>query len=528
MAVNSHKQTHIQLVFDTNILVDALTARGQYFAYAVDLLEMVRNGKVEGWYAHHTLTTVYYLLERAFAAETQNRKTTTDLAQALLRELLQFLKPLPQVGDELLHIQSMPGDDLEDLLIFHLASGYLPNPLVVTRDKWFLQHASLAAAHPKELIERGFTAWESRDQPIPFTDLTTQQHCIRPQLERNLHRVLHHGQYIMGPEVAELEGKLAEYTGAKHCITVASGTEALLIALMALDIKPGDEVITTPFTFVATAEVIALVGATPVFVDIEADTCNIDASRIEAAITARTKAIMPVSLYGQPADMDEINAIAVKHGLPVIEDAAQSFGADYKGRKSCNLSTIGCTSFFPSKPLGCYGDGGAIFTSDDKLAKAMKEIRVHGQERRYVHTRIGVGGRMDTLQCAVVLGKLERFDWEVEQRLRIGARYNELFAGNVQTIVQRPDRTSVFAQYTVVVDDREQVQQALKEVGVPTAVHYPIPLNRQAAYQTLSRAGDLSMSDRMAGKVMSLPMSADLDEGTQGAIVENLLKVLVN
>jgi UDP-2-acetamido-2-deoxy-ribo-hexuluronate aminotransferase len=527
LAVNTQKQADIQLVFDTNILVDALTARGQYFAYAVDLLEMVRNGKVEGWYAHHTLTTVYYLLERAFAAETQNRKTATDLAQTLVRELLQFLKPLPQVGDELLHIQSMPGDDLEDLLIFHLASSYLPNPLVVTRDKWFLQHASLAAAHPKEIIERGLTAWESRDQPIPFTDLATQQHCIRPQLERNIHRVLHHGQYIMGPEVAELEGKLARYTGAQHCITVASGTEALLIALMALDVKPGDEIITTPFTFVATAEVIALLGATPVFVDIEPDTCNIDASKIEVAITPRTRAIMPVSLYGQPADMDEINAIAARHGLTVIEDAAQSFGAEYKGHKSCNLSTIGCTSFFPSKPLGCYGDGGAIFTSDDKLAKAMREIRVHGQERRYVHTRIGVGGRMDTLQCAVVLGKLERFEWEVEQRLRIGARYNELFAGKVPTVTQRPDRTSVFAQYTVFVDNREQVQEKLKTAGVPTAVHYPIPLNRQSAYQALSRiSNNVSSSDAMAGRVMSLPMSADLSQHEQDQIFMLVIEAL--
>ncbi len=527
MAVNTHKQTDVQLVFDTNILVDALTARGQYFAYAVDVLEMVRDGKVEGWYAHHTLTTVYYLLERGFAAETQNRKTATDLAQTLLRELLQFLKPLPQVGDELLHIQPVPGDDLEDLLIFHLASSYLPNPLVVTRDKWFLQHASLAAAHPKEIIERGLTAWERRDRSIPFTDLTAQQHCIRPQLERNIHRVLHHGQYIMGPEVAELEGKLTEYTGAKHCITVASGTEALLIALVALDIKPGDEIITTPFTFVATAEVIALLGATPVFVDIEPDTCNIDASKIEAAISPQTKAIMPVSLYGQPADMDEINAIAARHGLAVIEDAAQSFGAEYKGRKSCNLSTIGCTSFFPSKPLGCYGDGGAIFTSDDRLAKAMREIRVHGQEKRYVHTRIGVGGRMDTLQCAVVLAKLERFAWEVEQRLRIGDRYNDLFAGKVPMVTQRPDRTSVFAQYTVFIENREQVQESLKAAGVPTAVHYPIPLNRQSAYGALSRiSGNVLSSDAMAGRVMSLPMSADLSQQEQDQIVKAVIEAL--
>lgn len=360
---------------------------------------------------------------------------------------------------------------------------------------------------------------------IQFIDLKAQYQALKSTMDARIQKVLDHGQYIMGPEVGELEAKLAEYTGAKHCITVASGTEALLIALMALDIGPGDEVITTPFTFVATAEVIALLGATPVFVDIEPDTCNIDPGKIESAITAKTKAIMPVSLYGQPADMDEINAIAINHRLPVIEDAAQSFGAEYKGRKSCNLSTIGCTSFFPSKPLGCYGDGGAIFTSDDKLAKSMREIRVHGQEKRYVHARIGVGGRMDTLQCAVVLGKLERFDWEVEQRLEIGARYNEFFRSKVPVVVQRLDRTSVFAQYTVFVENREAVQLHLKEAGIPTAVHYPIPLHRQTAYRELCKGGDLAVSDHMAARVMSLPMSADLDSETQQFIVKVLSEI---
>lgn len=358
---------------------------------------------------------------------------------------------------------------------------------------------------------------------IPFIDLRHQYQALKPEIQRRINTVLEHGQYIMGPEVRELEERLEIYTQAKHCITVASGTEALLIALMAIGIKPGDEVITTPFTFVATAEVIVLLGAVPVFVDIEPDTCNIDASKIEAAITPKTKAIIPVSLYGQPADMDEINAIAARYNLPVIEDAAQSFGAEYKGRKSCNLSTIGCTSFFPSKPLGCYGDGGAIFTSDDGLAKAMREIRVHGQEKRYVHTRVGVGGRMDTLQCAVVLAKLERFDWEVEQRLRIGRRYNELFAGKVPVVTLRPDRTSVFAQYTVFVENRDQVQEKLKEAGIPTAVHYPVPLHLQPAYQRSCRMhGGAKVAERMAQQVMSLPMSADLNESDLTGIVEAL------
>jgi UDP-2-acetamido-2-deoxy-ribo-hexuluronate aminotransferase len=358
---------------------------------------------------------------------------------------------------------------------------------------------------------------------MPFIDLKAQYRALQPQIQARINAVLEHGQYIMGPEVKELEEKLAAYTGAKHCITVASGTEALLISLMALGVGPGDEVITTPFTFAATAEVIVLLGAVPVFVDIEPNTCNIDASKIEAAITSKTKAIMPVSLYGQAADMDEINAIAARRGnIPVIEDAAQSFGADYKGRKSGNLSTIGCTSFFPSKPLGCYGDGGAIFTNDDSLAKAMREIRVHGQEKRYVHTSIGVGGRMDTMQCAVVLAKLERFNWEVEQRLKIGAQYNELMAGKVSVVTQRPDRTSVFAQYTVFVENREQLQEQLKAAGIPTAVHYPIPLNEQPAYRHLCCPDCTPVSKQRARQVMSLPIGPFLDIADQNRIVQQL------
>lgn len=359
---------------------------------------------------------------------------------------------------------------------------------------------------------------------IPFIDLKAQYEALKPEIRRRIDRVLDRGQYIMGPEVRELEEHLEDFTGARHCITVASGTEALLISLMALGVKPGDEIVTTPFTFVATAEVIVLLGAVPVFVDIEADTCNIDAARIEAAITDRTRAIIPVSLYGQPANMDEINAIARRHGgIPVIEDAAQSFGAEYKGRKSCNLSTIGCTSFFPSKPLGCYGDGGAIFTSDDALAQACRELRVHGQSQRYVHTRIGVGGRMDTLQCAVVLAKLDRFDWEIERRMKIGARYNSLLdASGIARVAQRPDRTSVFAQYTLFANDRATLQGALNDRGVPTAVHYPIPLNEQPAYRDLCTCEGAPIAAQAATRVMSLPMSSDLTVQQQDMVFSAL------
>ncbi len=365
---------------------------------------------------------------------------------------------------------------------------------------------------------------------IEFIDLKTQYANLKEAIDVRIHRVLDHGQYIMGPEVYELEKKLEAYTGAKHCITVASGTEALLIALMALGIKPGDEVITTPFTFAATAEVIVLLGAIPVFVDIQPDTCNIDPSLIETAISSKTKAIMPVSLYGQVADMDEINPIAARHGhIPVIEDAAQSFGATYKTHKSCNLSTIGCTSFFPSKPLGCYGDGGALFTNDDALAKIMREIRIHGQEKRYHHTRIGVGGRMDTLQCAIVLAKLDCFDWEIQQRIQVGDRYLKLLKtmSHVKQPVVSSDRTCVWAQFTIQVENREAVIEQLKAEGIPTAVHYPIPLHRQPAYRDLCRiSGNLENSEAAALRVLSLAMHPYIELETQKCIVQALAKMV--
>jgi UDP-2-acetamido-2-deoxy-ribo-hexuluronate aminotransferase len=359
---------------------------------------------------------------------------------------------------------------------------------------------------------------------IPFIDLKSQYRAIEQDVDQRIKAVLEHGSFIMGPEVAEMETALADWTGAGHCISVSSGTEALLICLMALGIGPGDEVITTPFTFIATAEVIALTGATPVFVDVEPDTANIDVSKIAERITDRTRAIMPVSLYGQVADMTAMNALAEKHGLTVIEDAAQSFGAAYGNKRSCNLSTFGCTSFFPSKPLGCYGDGGAIFTSDADLAEACRQIRVHGQSARYVHTRIGLGGRMDTLQCAVVLAKLARFDWEVERRLALGARYNQLIdAAGIDRIVQRANRTSVFAQYTVKVDNRAEVVRKLGEAGIPTAVHYPVPANRQSAYLHFDPDHQTPVADHLASCVMSLPMSPDLDEAVQDRIVAALI-----
>ena len=364
--------------------------------------------------------------------------------------------------------------------------------------------------------------------PLPFADLKAQYAALREQIGARLQRVLDHGQYIMGPEVQELEQRLAAFVGTRHCIGVASGTEALLIAMMALDIGRGDEVITTPFTFAATAEMIVLLGATPVFVDIEADTCNLDPRLIEAAVTPAPRAIMPVSLYGQVADMDEINTLAARHGLAVIEDAAQSFGAGYRGRRSCGLSTWGATSFFPSKPLGCYGDGGALFTDDDALASAAREIRVHGQSARYTHTRIGVGGRLDTLQAAVLLAKLERFDWELQRRRELGARYAALLAGlpGLRTLAVRADRDCVWGQYTVFVERRAELQAALMAQGIPSAVHYPKPLHRQPAYAAHAGRAHCPVSEQAAGQVLSLPMSADLSFADQDRVAAALVRAL--
>ncbi len=368
---------------------------------------------------------------------------------------------------------------------------------------------------------------------MDFIDLKTQYQRIRTDVEARIQSVLAHGQYILGPETLELEQRLAEFVGVKHCIGASSGTDTLLIALMAYGVGPGDEVITSPFTFIATGEMIALAGATPVYVDIDPRTYNIDPALIEAAITPRTKAIMPVSLYGQCADFERINAIARKHGLPVIEDGAQSFGAMYRGQRSCGLSEVGSTSFFPSKPLGAYGDGGALFTDDDALAKVMREIRVHGQDRRYHHPRLGINGRLDTLQAAILLAKLAVFDDEMTARARIGARYSELIQEAFQSEQDSSRRvttpyvaehcTSVYAQYTVEVADRAKVEQSMKARGVPTAVHYPVPLHVQPVFAHLNRgAGSYPVAEAAAARVISLPMHPYLTIDHQAQVVAAL------
>lgn len=398
---------------------------------------------------------------------------------------------------------------------------------------------------------------------MEFIDLKEQYRRYQGDIDARMKAVMQHGHFIMGPEIADLEAQLAAYVGVKHAITVASGTDSLEIALRAFGIGPGDEVITVPFTWISSAEVIGLVGARPVFVDIEAATYNINVDLIEAAITPRTKAIMPVSLFGQMPDYDRINAIAARHGIPVIEDAAQSFGATQKGRRSGGVTRVGSTSFFPAKPLGCYGDGGALFTDDDALADAMRAIRTHGGTKRHHHTLLGMNGRFDTLQAAVLLAKLPHFQSEVEARGRIGARYTTLLeqltindqrptinnqrsttndqqsttnnqqptTNDQQSTIIAPvvaaGNTHVYAQYTIRMANRDQVSEKLKAQGIPTAVYYPKCLHEQPVFASCGyKWGDFPVSERASREVISLPMHPFLTEAEQDKVVKALGEVV--
>ena len=361
---------------------------------------------------------------------------------------------------------------------------------------------------------------------ISFFDLAAQQAVLKTKIDRNIARVLAHGKYILGPEVAELEAKLVDYTGAKYCVSCANGTDAIQIALMALGVGPGDEVITPSFSYIATAEVVALLGAKPVYVDVCQTTCNINAGLIKNSITEKTKAIIPVSLYGQPANFEEINLIAAEYSIPVIEDSAQSFGATYNGRKSGNLSTISCTSFFPTKPLGCYGDGGAIFTSDEELAFTIRQIARHGQAKRYHHVRVGVNSRLDTLQAAILLAKLETLDSEISKRNELADDYNNVLTqfDKIKSPHVHRFNQSAWAQYTIQTAKRDEVMNLLAAVDIPTTVHYPVPLNRQPAVRDDNV--DATVSDELSETVLSLPMHAYMTKNVKGKLFEKLINQL--
>lgn len=360
---------------------------------------------------------------------------------------------------------------------------------------------------------------------MDFIDLVSQQKRIRPDIEAAIARVLDHGQYIMGPEVKELEDKLSLYVGVKHCISCSSGTDALLMALMALEIGPGDEVITVPYTWISTAEVISLLQAKPVFIDIQPDTYNMNPDLLEAAITPRTRAIMPVGIYGQCADMTRINAIAETHGIPVIEDAAQCFGATHQGRKACGLSAIGCTSFFPSKPLGCYGDGGAIFTNNDALAEKIRQIRIHGQKVKHQHPLIGINGRLDTIQAAILLKKLAIFSEECELRRVAGGHYDTLLSDipGIKVPVISKGSESVYAQYTILASERDRLSQHLAADDIPSVAYYAVPLHLQGAFIELGyQVRDFPVAEHVASHCLSLPISPYLSHADQQHIADTI------
>ena len=515
--------TDRHLVLDVSAVVDLwLSARPEDHPLAT-LLESAPARGVQLWIGATQLPTLEYVTTRRLKGLDVAPETARDTTRNLIRQLLTRVEVLSSFGHEQAALYDA-AEDVEDAQIAASARCLQgADVAIVTEDGRFETLGEIDCISPREAVEWLEPGGREDPAAIPFIDLAAQQRRIRPEIERRIHGVLHHGRYIMGPEVGELEERLAEYVGVQHAIGMASGTDALLIALMALEVGPGDEVITSPFSFIATAEVIALLGAKPVFVDIDPDTYNIDAARIETAITPRTRAIMPVSLYGQPADFDAINAIAERHGLPVIEDGAQSFGATYKGRPSCGLSTVGCTSFMPSKPFGAYGDGGACFTDDALLARRMREIRVHGADRKYHHPLLGVNGRLDTLQAAILLPKLDIFPEEVALRQQAAARYTEALADTVKTPTIAPDRTSAWAQYTIQVADREAVQAELREAGIPTAVHYPIPLYRQPAFEDLAiDPANFPHCESASERVVSLPMHPRLNERQQLKIAEAL------
>jgi UDP-2-acetamido-2-deoxy-ribo-hexuluronate aminotransferase len=515
------------LILDASAIINFWMAPEAASPFA-SLVQAAEECVVRLWIVAPSIPTLEYVAVRRLKQRGVPPADARRMVKRLLENLLRRTEILSCFGFEQKEIYSR-ATDFEDAQTAAAVRSLAGQAVcIVTEDARFDTLGEISFRTPAEAL-----AWiveektvPTPDSPLPFIDLTAQQAALRPSIERGIETVLRHGQYIMGPEVRQLEERLAQYVGVKHCITASSGTDTLLIAMMALGIGPGDEVITTPFTFIATGEMIALLGAKPVFVDIDSRTCNIDSTKIEAAITPKTKAIMPVSLYGQCADMDAINEIANKNGLPVIEDAAQSFGATYKGRRSCALSTIGSTSFFPSKPLGGYGDGGALFTNDDALAKAMKEIRVHGQDRRYHHPCIGINGRLDTLQAAIVLAKMERFDWELEQRQKVGAGYTAMLKERCPTVVSpyiEPYNTSVFAQYTIQVANRDETAKRLNATGVPTAVHYPVALHQQPAFAGMAKTtGGFPVAERVAVMVLSLPMGPDLTLHEQAWIVDSL------
>jgi UDP-2-acetamido-2-deoxy-ribo-hexuluronate aminotransferase len=514
------------LLLDVNIVVDVCSARQPWYINSAEAIAKCLDNGGRLWLYSGSVQTVEYSLAKEIFRQNQGKGVSFASSLAASRDVLVgFCKDKHWLAALAGEGPVFAADDPEDEQLIHSLKRFPQHSIkLLTRDRAISCKYPELTISPEKYLNQNTAA-----KPTAFVDLAAQQDRIRPALEQNIHQVLHHGQFIMGPEVGELEERLCAFTASRHCISCASGTDALLMALMALNIGPGHEVITVPYTWISTAEVVALLGARPVFVDIHKDTMNMDPDQVEEAITQRTRAIMPVGIYGQCADMTRINDIAQRHGIPVIEDAAQSFGATHHGRKSCALSEIGCTSFFPSKPLGGYGDGGAIFTDDQALADKMRQIRVHGQKVKHEHPLVGINGRLDTLQAAVLLEKLKVFPGECILRREAAGRYDNLLSGlsGIQTPVIAPGNESVYAQYTILARDRDSVSKSLQEAGIPSVAYYTAPLHLQGAFSSLGHTpGDFPVAEQVAAHCLSLPMNPYLTAEEQEFIVENLRTVI--
>tara|TARA_Y100001934_G_C12355741_1_gene778040 strand:- start:738 stop:2258 length:1521 start_codon:yes stop_codon:yes gene_type:complete len=505
----------IDLIVDAPIVADACSDDA---ANLTKFLDSRRNINNRNWvYIGQKLEIFELLLGKTELTVVQKPKLIDSKKLIVFDQLFLWLAAIAEDGATLHEL------DPDTSALVKAANRLGKEARILTTNKMRLE-IGLPFVDVKDVMKRRVT-----ETSIPLIDLKVQQDQIRPNLERSIHAVLHHGQYVNGPEISKLELVLADFVGVKHCVCVSSGTDALLISLLSLGIGRGDEVVTTAFSFIGTAEAILLAGATPVFVDVDIRTGNMDVDQLEARITHRTRAILPVSLYGQTANLTKINEIARIRRLPVIEDGAQSFGAYHNHIRSCGATTIGCTSFFPAKSLGAYGDAGACFTNDASLAEAMQEVLNHGQKERYEHTRIGLNGRMDSLQAAVLLAKLDVFDRELEFRQRVADYYSESMnhlekENKLQLPFIEHGNCSAWTQYTIQITDRDHVKDSLAELGVPTSVHYPKSLPDQAALSEFH--GVFPNSEKLANNVLSLPMHPYLRKAEQKRIVENIFSVL--
>lgn len=518
----------MNILLDNNIIIDILSPkRRELFKSSSELYDLMQDVHNYNFYiSSSSLDNLEYILMKELKEVLPlSNKEILKIVHLGIKKLLTKIK-IAKTPSYL----EIDYDDIEDSQI--IASAQAIDAKVITRDKQMLKKYSDLTLSPEAFLK---TKNQQPKTNIDFANLKKQYFMYQSELEEEMDKVLNGASYIMGDAVKELEKDLEVFTGAKHAITCSSGTDALLLAMMALDIQPDDEIITTPFTFIATAETIAFLKAKPVFVDIDEKTYNIDPSKIEEKITSKTKAIMPVSLYGQPADIGAIQAIANRYNLKIIIDGAQSFGSTYKGKTDSNLGDISTTSFFPAKPLGCFGDGGALFTNDDLLAAKVKSLRVHGQSKRYHHQYIGMGGRMDTIQAAVLNVKLKYYSDDLRRRQEVTEKYthqlkiarlgNALGVQNSKLVLPfvEEGRTSAWAQYSVRVQNRDEVQASLKGQGIPTAVHYPMPLHLQECFEYLGyEKGDFPIAEMVSAEILSLPMNPYLSDDEIAYIGKNL------